>query len=79
MSDPRAPSGRPERPPTGPSRLVIAYGLFGVSVLVTYLLAGFMGWHFGDAERDVLPAGVRSSPGGYRAYHLWHSGYQGGK
>jgi hypothetical protein len=53
--------------------------VFGVSVLVTYLLAGFMGWHFGDAERDVLPAGVRSSPGGYRAYHLWHSGYQGGK
>jgi hypothetical protein len=31
------------------------------------------------AERDELPASVRSSPGGYRSYHFWHSGYNGGK
>ena len=79
MSEPRPRSARPEPPPRGPSRLVVGYGVFGVSVLVAYLLAGFFGWHMGDAEREVLPAGVRSSPGGYRAYHLWHSGYQGGK
>lgn len=79
MGDSRSPPERPEPPPGGPSLLVIGYGAIGVSVLVTYLLAGFFGWHLGDTERDQLPAGVRSSPGGYRAYHLWHSGYQGGK
>jgi len=27
----------------------------------------------------VLPADVRNSPGGYRSFHFWHSGYHGGK
>ena len=31
------------------------------------------------AEHAVIPASVRSSPGGYRSYHFWHSGYAGGK
>ena len=30
-------------------------------------------------ERDEVPASVRSSPGGYRSFHFWHSGYHGGK
>jgi hypothetical protein len=30
-------------------------------------------------ERDEIPASVRASPGGYRSYHFWHTGYHGGK
>jgi hypothetical protein len=30
-------------------------------------------------ERQVIPADVRSASGGYRSFHFWHSGYQGGK
>ena len=30
-------------------------------------------------QRENIPPSVRSSPGGYRSYHFWHSGYQGGK
>ncbi len=32
-----------------------------------------------EPEREEIPASVRSSPGGYRSYHFWHSGYHGGK
>ena len=31
------------------------------------------------ASHVTIPASVRSSPGGYRSFHFWHSGYQGGK
>jgi hypothetical protein len=34
---------------------------------------------FGTPERDEIPASVRASPGGYRSFHFWHSGYHGGK
>jgi hypothetical protein len=34
---------------------------------------------FPSAAHATVPASVRSSPGGYRSYHFWHSGYQGGK
>jgi hypothetical protein len=27
----------------------------------------------------VIPPSVRQSPGGYRSFHFWHSGYQTGK
>ena len=30
-------------------------------------------------ERAQIPASVRSSPGGYRSYHFWHTGFHGGK
>lgn len=55
------------------------YALFGCAVLGAYWLASTFGWGGGDEDRDVLPASVRQAPGGYRGYHLWHSGYQGGK
>jgi hypothetical protein len=69
----------PKIPKSSPSRLVIAYGCFGGAVLMLYLVAGIFGFSFDDEERDALPLGVRQAPGGYRSYHLWHSGYQGGK
>lgn len=81
MAERRAPSpsSGPHLPRDRPSWLSIAYGAAGAAVLVGYLLAGLFGWSFEEEQRDALPAGVRQAPGGYRSYHLWHSGYQGGK
>ena len=28
-----------------------------------------------DTRRQRIDPSVRSSPGGYRSYHFWHSGY----
>jgi hypothetical protein len=32
-----------------------------------------------SGERDLVPPTVRTSPGGYRSFAFWHSGYEGGK
>jgi hypothetical protein len=77
--DSQPASGGPRIPRQKPSWLAISYGVLGVVLVVGYLLSGFLGWSFEDEERGALPAGVRQAPGGYRSYHLWHSGYQGGK
>jgi hypothetical protein len=74
-----SPASGPRVPRDKPSRLAIAYGALGVVLVAGYLLSGLLGWSFEDEERGALPAGVRTAPGGYRSYHLWHSGYQGGK
>lgn len=34
---------------------------------------------FEPSEHVNIPASVRSSPGGYRSFHFWHSGFHGGK
>ena len=47
---------------------------FGIRVQPT-----MTGWQPAQPKRDELPASVRGSPGGYRSYHFWHSGYHGGK
>ncbi len=78
MNEPPDPSA-PTLPGARPSWLVIAYGCFGAIVIGGYLLAGIFGWSFEDEDRDAVPLSVRQAPGGYRSYHLWHSGYQGGK
>jgi hypothetical protein len=77
--DPSAPSSGPRIPRPGPSGLALAYGGLGAVLIAGYLLSGLLGWSFESEERALLPAGVRQAPGGYRSYHLWHSGYQGGK
>lgn len=69
------PVPRPRR-----SRVVVVYGALTAAALGAWLYAGVTGWvPFTDSERATVPAGIRSSPGGYRAFHFWHSGYQGGK
>jgi hypothetical protein len=80
MSDPGAskPVG-PRVPRPGWSWLVLAYGAYGMVLLIAYLVAGFTGYSYESEERGVVPSSVRQAPGGYRSYHLWHSGYQGGK
>ncbi len=55
------------------------YLLFGIAVLALYVTAAWNGWEIGNTQRQNLPADVRSSPGGYRSFHFWHSGYHGGK
>lgn len=74
-----SPASGPRVPRAKPSWLVIAYGALGGALVVGYLLSGLLGWSFEEEEQGALPAGVRQAPGGYRSYHLWHSGYQGGK
>lgn len=51
----------------------------GVTLLLLYAVAGFLGWEIGAEKQQFIPASVRQSPGGYRSFHFWHSGYQGGK
>jgi hypothetical protein len=81
MSEPGVPRGGhgPRVPRLKPSWLVRAYTGFGVVVVLVYLAAGLFGWSFESEDRDAVPLSVRQSPGGYRSYHLWHAGFQGGK
>jgi hypothetical protein len=55
------------------------YAIIGVLALAAYAAIGFTGYEFGDPEREFVPADVRQSPGGYRSFDFWHSGYRGGK
>jgi len=41
------------------------YRVFVVSSVTLYAVAGLLG--------------ARSSPGGYRSFHFWHTGFAGGK
>ena len=56
----------------------IALALGGLMIAV-YAGIAFTGTEFGDSERERIPPDVRASPGGYRSFHFWHSGYHGGK
>jgi hypothetical protein len=55
------------------------YAIAGLLLLVAYAVVAFTGFEPWSPERDFVPADVRQSPGGYRSFHFWHSGYHGGK
>jgi len=55
------------------------YLTIGAIIIAGYGFVAFTGKEFGDPERQRVPADVRQSPGGYRSFHFWHSGYRGGK
>ncbi|HYO62942.1 MAG TPA: hypothetical protein VER08_04725 [Pyrinomonadaceae bacterium] len=55
------------------------YLVLGTAVLLLYAAAAWGGWELSLARRQTLPPDVRNSPGGYRSFHFWHSGYRGGK
>jgi hypothetical protein len=59
--------------------LVRFYKAVVVVSLSLYALAGLTGYRMAGAERDRVDPSVRSSPGGYRSFHFWHTGYAGGK
>lgn len=84
MTEPAASPGAP--PPDLPavpraklSRMAIALGVFGALVIAGYGALAFTEYEPGSPARDEIPASVRSSNGGYRSFHFWHSGYHGGK
>jgi hypothetical protein len=55
------------------------YLVVGVGALLLYLAASWAGWELTTAPSRQLPPDVRNSPGGYRSFHFWHSGFHGGK
>ena len=84
MTEPAKPPGAPaaDLPPVPRPRwsaMAIVLGVFGVLVTTGYAALAYTDYEPGSPERDEIPASVRSSPGGYRSFHFWHSGYHGGK
>jgi hypothetical protein len=55
------------------------YLVLGIFILAIYGVVALAGIEFGDSQRQMIPADVRQSPGGYRSFHFWHAGYRGGK
>ena len=55
------------------------YVMFGLLVDGAYATATMTGWEPTAAKAEIIPPSVRSSPGGYRSFHFWHAGFQGGK
>jgi hypothetical protein len=76
-TDPRPDAPRVPRPKL--SGRAIGLAVFGAAVLVGYGAVAFADYEPGSPAREEIPASVRSSPGGYRSFHFWHSGYHGGK
>lgn len=92
MTEPAKPAGTrsgtpagapaPDLPPVPRPRrsaMAIVLGVFGVLVTTGYAALAYTDYEPGSPQRDEIPASVRSSPGGYRSFHFWHSGYHGGK
>ena len=57
------------------------FAIFTAAVLGAFVLAEHRGMALGgsDHRAPAAPPSVRSSPGGYRSYHFWHTGFHGGK
>ncbi len=55
------------------------YAVLGAAMLAGFIGMNVMGWEPEAAPQQVLPPSVRQSPGGYRSFHFWHSGFRGGK
>jgi hypothetical protein len=69
----------PPVPKVGRSGLIKVYFGLSVAVLTGFFAAGLLGWEVQDSTRQQAPGSARQSPGGFRSYHFWHSGYHGGK
>ena len=78
-SSPGATPDLPRVPRAKRSRMAIVLAVFGALAVGGYAAMAFTDYEPGSPERDEIPASVRSSPGGYRSFHFWHSGYHGGK
>jgi hypothetical protein len=80
--EPTTAARPPDRPVVPrPKRSLLTAFAFGFSTLVLggYTLLAISGRELTTQQRDEIPASVRSSPGGYRSYSFWHTGYRGGK
>ena len=81
-TDPSAGARAPDRPAVPRARAskgAIALAVFGAIVVSGYSAIAYTDYEPGSPSREEIPASVRSSPGGYRTFHFWHSGYHGGK
>lgn len=76
-----SPPDQPELPQVAPGVGRFLARTLTAVVIAVYLILSFTGWSevSGDDGRGNVPASVRNSPGGFRTYHFWHSGYMGGK
>lgn len=54
------------------------YVVGSLAILVGWVVAAKVGWSPAEPAY-TLPPSMRQSPGGYRSFHFWHSGYQPGK
>jgi hypothetical protein len=83
MTTPAPSAPPPDLPPVPrlPAMSRFAKIVLGLSTLMVggYVYAATTGWEPAQPQRDEIPASVRASPGGYRSFHFWHSGYHGGK
>lgn len=78
-ADPPRPPDRPVIPRARTSFFVVFLIGFSVIVLGGYSAIALTQRELTSANKDEIPGSVRSSPGGYRSYSYWHSGYHGGK
>jgi hypothetical protein len=70
---------RPAIPRSKRPKVATAMIVFSVLVIGGYSAMAFTQRELGEPDREEVPKSVRASPGGYRSYHFWHSGYHGGK
>ena len=73
------PPDRPPAPRPRFARAAIVFAVIGTLVVGSYTAMAFTGYEPGSPSRNEIPGSVRSSPGGYRTFHFWHTGYHGGK
>jgi hypothetical protein len=59
--------------------LYVLVSLICVAIVGGYAWAAATEQELSAQEHDQIPSGMRSTPGGYRTYSYWHSGYHGGK
>ncbi len=59
--------------------MIFLYRLIAIAAVATYAGAGLFGWELQSEGRRQIPTSVRQSPGGYRSFHFWHTGFHGGK
>jgi hypothetical protein len=55
------------------------YQLVATGLLTLYGASGLLGLEIGSGRREKIAASARTSPGGYRSAHFWHTGFHGGK
>ena len=73
------PTDRPSVPRPKRPMFATVMIVFSVLVIAGYSAMAFTQRELGEPDREEVPKSVRASPGGYRSYHFWHSGYHGGK
>ena len=59
--------------------MMLLYRILTIGALALYGCSGFLGWELGSGGKKKIPTSVRQSPGGYRSFHFWHTGFHGGK